>query len=288
MDFTSKLKKIAADAERVLDQMLPGESELADFARYAALDAGKRLRTFMTVQTAGLFDADYESAIRIGACIEMIHNFSLIHDDLPCIDNDALRRGRPSVWAKFGESNAILAGDFLLNRAYKILVADEKIPAALKLRLIEILADATDKMLLGEWMDIKAETGMFQTALEIDKIQSLKTGAIFWACVKSGALLGDADNAQIAALEKFTQAMGLCFQITDDILDAAGDQEKVGKTLHKDSAAGKATYVSLLGLDGARDKVAELAGEAIAALGIFDSRADGLRELMKYMVGRES
>lgn len=296
MPFKQELSRIATDVEEVLEEMLPRQNAdwagaPANAARYAALDAGKRLRTFLTVQSAGLFDAPYESSLRAGAVIEMIHNYSLIHDDLPCMDNDQLRRGRPSAWAKYGERNALLAGNFLANWPYYILAIDDKISAdaAVRLELTKILANATNGMLLGQYMDCDAaDFGKFQSAEAIDKIQSLKTGQIFLACTMFGATLGGADANTRAALKKFTDAMGLCFQITDDILDATGDQEKVGKTLHKDAAAGKATYISLLGLDGARAKATELAATAKDALSIFDSRADHLREMMDYMVTRES
>jgi farnesyl diphosphate synthase len=297
MDFASELQKIANDVELVLDEMLPPArfegGAPSEAGRYAALDAGKRLRTFLTVQAAQLFDAPYESALRAGAVVELIHNFSLIHDDLPCIDNDRLRRGRPSVWAKYGERNAVLAGDFLLNTAYGILAADSRIApdASTRLRLVDALALSTDGMILGEWMDCEAESGRFRTAPEIDGVQELKTGRIFLACARFGIILGGATKVageKVAALEKFVAAMGLCFQITDDILDAVGDEGKVGKTLRKDNAAGKATYVSLLGIDGARAKAAELAATAKSALSVFDERADNLRALMDYMVSRES
>ena len=293
MDFTSTLSKIAADIDVVLDQMIPAdkwEITPANVSRYAALDAGKRLRSFLTVTVGGLFDVPYDSALRAGACVELIHNWSLIHDDLPCIDNDALRRGRPSAWVYGGEANAVLAGDFLLNQAYNILATDIEIskdPAA-RLELVKALSDSVRGMILGEWMDIMAESGMFKTAPEIAEIQSLKTGCLFNACTEFGAILGGADALQRAALKKFTDAMGLCFQITDDILDVVGDVEKVGKALRKDAGAGKATFVSLLGLDGARAKAMDLAREATDALSIFDHRADNLRELMRYMISRES
>ncbi|MCL2017195.1 MAG: polyprenyl synthetase family protein [Alphaproteobacteria bacterium] len=298
MPFKQELSRIAADVEKVLDEMLPRQEHSGaptDAARYATLDAGKRLRTFLTVQAAGLFDVSYDAALRAGAVIELVHNFSLIHDDLPCIDNDTLRRGRPSVWAKYGESNAVLAGDFLLNHAYKILADDSRIaPDYLqRIMLIKALSSATNGMLLGEWMDIQAESGRFQTESEVNEIQALKTGQIFWACIRFGTILAKEkpSNEQILALDDFVDAMGLCFQITDDILDAVGDQDKVGKTLRKDAAAGasgKATYVSLYGVEGARAKARELSDRAKNALSIFDNRADNLRELMDYMVTRET
>ncbi|MDR1337886.1 MAG: polyprenyl synthetase family protein [Rickettsiales bacterium] len=292
MSLKTELLKIAADMDVILDEMIPGdeyENSPANVARYAVLDAGKRLRSFLTVASAGLFGASYESAIRAGACLEMIHNFSLIHDDLPCIDNDRLRRGRPSVWAKYGECNAVLAGDFLLNRAYTTLANDTRISgdAAVRMELVRILSEMTGGMIQGEWLDVDAETKTNQTEEDILLIQSLKTGCLFNASTSMGAVLGGANAEQRAALKKFTDAMGLCFQITDDILDAVGDADKVGKTLRKDVAANKATFVSLLGLDGARQRAGRIAAEADVALEIFGPRADILRELMDYIIVRE-
>jgi farnesyl diphosphate synthase len=293
MSLKTELVRIAADVDKVLGEMIPAErweSAPANVARYAALDAGKRIRSFLTAQSAALFDVNYQSAIRAGACIEMVHNFSLIHDDLPCIDNDRLRRGKLSAWAKFGECDAILGGDYLLSHAFFTLATDEKISrhVATRLELVRILSEMTNGMLLGEWMDVQAEGGKFQTAPEVNSIQSLKTGCIFNACTMFGGALGGADDAARAALRKFTDAMGLCFQITDDILDAIGDEAKVGKTLRKDDAAGKATYITLYGLDGAKEHAAHIAADAKAALEMFGSRADSLRELMDYMITRES
>lgn len=293
MSLKTELSAIALDVEKTLDEMvpayLPDSDAPANVARYAILDAGKRLRSFLTVVVARLFDADYTAAVRAGACLEMIHNFSLIHDDLPCIDNDDLRRGRPSVWAKYGERNAVLTGDFLLNHAYVILSSDEKISSdpSVRMELVKVLSTMTAGMILGEWMDCEAEIKPLNTESEIIQIQNLKTGCLFNAATSMGAILGGASVDERAALKKFTDNMGLCFQVTDDILDATGDQATVGKTLHKDDVAGKATFVSLLGLNGARQKAVSIAETAKSALDIFGDRADILRELMDYIVVRD-
>ncbi|MDR0741156.1 MAG: polyprenyl synthetase family protein [Rickettsiales bacterium] len=293
MSLKTELSRIAADVDNVLNVMIPADdcpNSPANVSRFAILDAGKRLRSFLTVQVAGLFNAPYQAAVRAGSCVEMIHNFSLIHDDLPCIDNDELRRGRPSVWAKYGQRNAVLAGDFLLNRAYAILAHDARISPdpAIRMELVGVLAGMTQGMIQGEWMDCEAETATNQTRGDIELMQSLKTGCLFDASASFGAILGNANSEQRAALKKFTDAMGLCFQITDDILDAAGDQAKVGKTLRKDADAGKATFVSLLGLDGARAAAGRIASDAKDALGIFGHQADILQELIDYIITRES
>jgi farnesyl diphosphate synthase len=290
MSFKTELSKVQADIDKVLSEYIPNsrwDGDPNDVARYATLAKGKRLRPFITTQVAGLFGVDYDVALRAGACIEMIHNFSLIHDDLPCIDNDTIRNGRPSAWAKFGEWRAIWGGDMLNNLPYTILATDEKIgDTVTRLKLIQILSEMINGMIMGEYMDIVAETGKFQTEPEITEIQLLKTGCLFRACVLFGATLGHADTKSRDALVKFADAMGLCFQITDDILDATGDCAKVGKTLGKDT--NKATFVSLLGLSGARTRAQELAKSAQNALSIFDSRADNLRELLDFIIVRES
>ncbi|MDR0967669.1 MAG: polyprenyl synthetase family protein [Rickettsiales bacterium] len=295
MSFQERLAQVAADVNKVLGEMLaPARADWdgapANVGRYAALDAGKRLRAFLCVETAALFGVDTRSALRAGACIEMVHNFSLIHDDLPCIDNDKIRRGRPSAWAKFGECDAILGGDYLLNHAYMTLVSDTKISkdVNIRMKLMHILSEMTNGMLLGEWMDTAAEKGKFQTAPEVNAIQSLKTGCMFNACTLFGATLGGVSAAEYTALQQFTDAMGLCFQITDDILDVVGNPDKVGKTLNKDDAAGKATYISLYGLERAREYAAKYAADAKRALDIFGPRANTLKEMMDYMITRES
>ena len=293
MSLKTELSRIASDIEIVLDEMIPQtplENSPENVSRYAIMDAGKRLRSFLTVASANLFGDHYNCALRAGACLEMIHNFSLIHDDLPCIDNDDLRRGKPSVWAKYGERNAVLAGDFLLNHAFVTLSRDEKISSdpAVRIELIKILSQMTGGMIIGEWLDCEAETKPNQNESEITQIQNLKTGCLFNAATSMGAILGGATAEQRNALKTFTDAFGLCFQITDDVLDVTGDQELVGKTLNKDTAAGKATFVSIMGVDGARAKVLELGRVAKDALSIFDERADVLRELMDYVVDRRS
>jgi len=291
-DFRSELSRIAVDVEDILNEYLSEDLEAspADVGRYATLDAGKRLRVFLCVKIAELFGVPYAAAIRAGAVIEIIHGFSLVHDDLPCIDNDRLRRGRPSAWAKFGERNAVLGGDYLLNIAYKILATDDRISNDIgrRLELVCALSDAADGMMMGQWMDCEAETGRFNTQPEVDQIQILKTGRIFMAAANFGMILGDTGVDERAAIQKFIDAMGLCFQITDDILDVIGDEDKVGKTLRKDRARNKATYISLFGLQYARKKARELADSAKAALVIFGDRGDILCQLMDYMIARDS
>ena len=292
MNLIQDMTDIANDIDVLLEGMLP-ESEFsgdpAEVARYASIDAGKRIRAYLTVQIAELFNVPREAALRAAAAIEMVHNFSLIHDDLPCIDNDVLRRGKPSSWAAFGVYQAVLGGDYLLARAFGILAADEKISPdpAVRLELIKIMSEMTCGMVHGEFMDIRAETGIFNTEPEVRRIQNLKTGCIFHACAEFGMVLGNAPANARTAINKYIDAFGLCFQITDDILDEIGDEALVGKTLHKDAAAGKATFISLCGLEGAQLVAAELSAAAKEAIADLDDKANGLRQLADYLIDRE-
>ncbi|MCL2369195.1 MAG: polyprenyl synthetase family protein [Alphaproteobacteria bacterium] len=289
-DFMQKIEHIAKDTDRILNEYIaPGRwsDDPANIGLYATLDKGKRLRPFLTVAAGKLFDVPYESALRAGTCIEMVHNFSLIHDDLPCMDNDEVRNNKPSAWKKFGEWQAILGGDFLNSLGFYPLATDDKITtdANTRLELIKTLSKSIIGMCQGQYMDIMSESGMFHNPDEIDEIQILKTGCIFNACTGFAAILGNASEAEREALRKFTLPMGLCFQVTDDLLDVVGDADKVGKTLNKDG--NKATYPKILGVDGARAKARELADAAKAELAIFGDRADSLRELMDWMVERD-
>lgn len=297
MSFKSALEPVVRDVNSALDNYLIIPNKPFDLiyhaTRYSVLDAGKRLRAFMTVESGKLFNVSYDSCIRAGATIEMVHAFSLIHDDLPALDNDDIRRGKPSSHKKWGESTAILAGDALLNQAFYILSSDEKISPnpATRLELVRVLSECTGMMgmISGELMDLMAEDGKsFQTIADVDMIQFYKTGQIFTSTLLFGATLGNATDQQKNALKTYARTFGLAFQITDDILDVEGDPELVGKTLHKDAKSGKATYISIMGLEPARNTAKKLIDDAINALSIFDERADNLRELAKYTLTRKS
>lgn len=297
MTYKEDLKVVAEKTNNQIDRYLqiPDNkyfSLIFKAMRYSVLDAGKRIRAFMIYESGKIFNANKESLIRLGAVMEMVHCFSLIHDDLPAIDNDDLRRGKASSHKKWGEATAILAGDSLLNEAYTVLSSDNSITpdSQVRLELIKTLAINTGSvgMITGEQLDILAEDGRFKTKEEVDLIQKLKTGCLFSASVLFGAILGGATKEQKEKLSEFAFNFGLCFQITDDILDVEGDEKLVGKTLNKDDKSGKTTYISLFGLEKAKEYAKQYAENAISALSEFDEKADNLRDLTRYLLERKS
>lgn len=256
--------------------------------RYSALSGGKRLRPFLCVVSSGLFGVSKESALNAAAAIECIHTYSLIHDDLPAMDNDPLRRGKPSCHVAFGEAAAILAGDGLLTYAFQLL-ADKKMhpDPGVRCELISALAQASGHvgMVGGQMMDMEAEQQEL-TADEIIRLQRLKTGELFAVSCEAGAILGKAPSMMRSVIRAYAHDIGLAFQITDDLLDAEGTRKKTGKEVNKDKIAGKATLVSVLGTEHAREHAKILADQAISHLSVFDKRADLLRELAKFVINR--
>lgn len=292
VDINTALADCADEVGHIMDLLLPEtadtEARLIDAMRYASLNGGKRLRAFMVVQSARLFGVDHRCALRVGAAIEFMHAYSLIHDDLPAMDNSDTRRGQPSCHKAFGDATAVLAGDALQALAFEILT-DEKTHshAGVRLRLLRDLAMAAGLggMAGGQMIDMIGET----TALDINAIirmQRLKTGALFGFSACAGATLGQAEARAHQALHGFAQEFGLAFQITDDLLDVAGDAVDVGKPVGQDADAGKATFVSIMGVDRARAQAGLLIDQSIQALDIFDESADLLRELAQQLVGR--
>lgn len=257
--------------------------------RYSALSGGKRLRPFLTVASANLFGVSGESSLTAAAAIELIHTYSLVHDDLPAMDDDDLRRGQPSCHIKFGEAAAILAGDALLTYAFEIL-SDEKTHADPQVRcqLIKAVSKAAGQqgMVGGQMMDMEAENEKLE-AEEIIRLQRLKTGELFAISCEIGAILGKAPQHMRTVLRAYAHDLGLAFQITDDLLDALGTREDTGKKVKKDKAAGKATLVSVLGIERAREQADMLAEQAITHLKVFDKRADLLRDLANFVVERK-
>jgi farnesyl diphosphate synthase len=258
-------------------------SPLSEAMRYAA-SGGKRLRGFLVMESAALHRVPDASSIHAAAAIEAIHAYSLVHDDLPCMDDDDLRRGQPTVHVKWDEATAVLVGDGLQSLAFR-LVADGDLPAERRLALSQSLAREAAAMVRGQALDIRAETAALPLDLAgITELQSQKTGALIeWSAV-AGAIMAGADTAPLAA---YARALGLAFQIADDILDETGDEAKAGKRLHKDAEAGKATFVSLLGLDGAKTRARALVAEAVDALALYDARADNLREAARFVIARD-
>ncbi len=253
-----------------------------------ALSGGKRLRGFLVLESAALFDMPRGHALQAAAAVECVHAYSLVHDDLPCMDDDDLRRGQPTVHVKWDEATAVLAGDALQALAFELLAAPECSPdPARRVALVGALARAAGArgMVLGQALDIAAETAPAPLTLEeITALQAGKTGALIRWSAEAGALLAGADPAPLAA---YADALGLAFQIADDILDVEGCEARAGKRVGKDAGAGKATFVSLLGLEGARARARELAAEAEAALEPYGEKAQGLREAARFAIARD-
>jgi farnesyl diphosphate synthase len=292
--FPQRLERTAADVEALLDTLLPREEtaaapRLAAAMRHAALGGGKRIRPFFVRETTALCGGDDARALRVGAALECIHCYSLVHDDLPAMDDDALRRGRPTVHVAFDEATAILAGDALQSLAFEIIADSATHPdAAVRAELAGMLAKASGEagMAGGQMLDMQAEAASERALAQVITIQRLKTGALFRFACEAGAVLAGADETARAALRAYADAIGLAFQVADDILDVQATAEELGKTPGKDAAAGKATFVDLLGLDGARQRARELVDEAIAALAPFGAHADMLRAAARFVIER--
>ena len=258
---------------------LPGE-RLRAAMRYAVLGQGKRLRPYFVLESAKLFDVPQPRALDVACALECVHCYSLVHDDLPAMDNDDLRRGLPTTHRKFDEATAILAGDGLLTFAFEILAWAQE-PASIILALAK--ASGPHGMVGGQMHDIEAETKGFSSLAEISAMQRMKTGALFeFACV-SGALMAGKDAA---ALKTYADHIGLAFQIADDLLDVESTPEALGKATQKDGAKGKATFVSFLGLEGAKAEAARLVEQAIDALKTYGPKAEGLAEAARFIVSR--
>ena len=298
--FAARLGVTAARVEETLDRLLgqsllPGELNrpvrLVDAMRHAALGGGKRLRPFLTIETARLFGADGEGLLRAGSAIEMVHCYSLVHDDLPAMDDDDLRRGRPTVHKAFDEATAILAGDALLTLAFDVMAdAATHDDAQVRAELVTGLARASGLggMAGGQALDLAAEaaaTPLRRGAIEL--LQSMKTGALLRFSVEAGAIFAKASNVDRAALVKYGQALGAAFQIADDILDAEGDAVTLGKQTGKDSGRNKATLVSVLGMDGAKTLRDDLVRRAEVALAPFGERAGALVAAARFTASRD-
>ncbi|MCW5729932.1 MAG: polyprenyl synthetase family protein [Alphaproteobacteria bacterium] len=278
----------------MLDLLLPRaegpEARLMEAMRYAALNGGKRLRPLLVIASSELFSVSPVGAHRVAAAIEMVHCYSLVHDDLPCMDDDDLRRGLPTVHRKYDEATAVLAGDGLLTLAFEVVGARETHgDPEVRAELVVALGQAAGArgMVGGQAIDLAAEHQQLDIG-QITRLQQLKTGALIAFSCEAGAILGKAAATPRHALRAYAHDLGLAFQIVDDILDAEGTVESVGKAVGKDAAAGKATFVSLLGLEKAKLQARMLADQAAKHLDIFDGKADVLRQLAHYVVTRRS
>jgi len=287
--FAERLQAAQRGVQDALDAALAGRAEVpvVHAMRYASR-GGKRLRAFLVLESAALHGIPAPRAMPAAAAVEALHAYSLVHDDLPCMDDDDLRRGLPTVHVRWDEATAVLAGDALQTLAFELLADPVLGPAEGRVALVRALARAsgTDGMVLGQALDIAAETAPRPLTLaEITALQAGKTGALITFSATAGALLAGTDPAPLAA---YAGALGLAFQIADDILDVEGDASKAGKKLGKDAAAGKATFVSHLGLDGAKRRARALIDEAEAALLPYGDAADCLREAARFVIAREN
>jgi farnesyl diphosphate synthase len=288
------MEDAARGVEQVLERLLPVphglHGRVHEAMRYATFAGGKRLRPFLVLQCADLFGVDRTRALRAAAAIEVLHTYSLVHDDLPCMDDDDLRRGRPTTHIAFDEATAVLAGDGLLTVAFEILAHEETHPAAeLRCRLVARLAEAagSNGMIGGQMIDMCAQGSAFG-AEEVVLLQRLKTGQLFEFSCEAGAILAEAGIENQDRLRRYARDMGLVFQITDDLLDVTSTAEKTGKAVGKDQDHGKATLVSILGVEGAREEAAKIAARAAAALEPYGKRAEALRALLPFLLERES
>lgn len=267
----------------------PSADRLVAAMRHGSLEGGKRLRPLLVRQAASIFSVPREAALPAGLAVEMVHCYSLVHDDLPAMDNDDLRRGRPTVHKAFDEASAILAGDALLTHAFALLAEPDCHPdPAVRIALVSELAlgAGAGGMVGGQMRDIEGEKGGF-TDFEIATMQAMKTGALIRASVRMGAILGGADPRALSALSAYAEAAGRAFQLADDILDVTASPEAMGKATGKDSEAGKQTVIARLGIDGAQQMLAGIVNDAILALRTFGPRADGLRATARYFAARE-
>ena len=287
------MERIAADVAAMFDALLPVPTDprarLVEAMRYAVLGGGKRLRPLLLTAVADMYRVDRTAALRAGIAIESIHVYSLVHDDLPCMDNDAMRHGKPTAHLAYDEATAVLAGDALHDFAFEVLAdtATSSDPFT-RAELILTLATASGSngMAGGQMMDIVAETSPVDLPA-ITRLQQLKTGALLGAAVEMGAVLGKVPAEGRGHLRGYARDIGLAFQIADDLLDYEGDEAAAGKALRKDAAAGKQTFVSLLGPDRAREQARMLVEQAVSHLGSHGQEAELLRDIARYIVERD-
>ena len=291
MDFSARLQSVAESVEARLSDLLPEpaghQGQIMEAARYAALGGGKRLRPFLTVETARMLGGPIEAALTVGCALECLHVYSLVHDDLPCMDDDELRRGKPTVHIAYDEAMAVLAGDALLTRSFGIL-GEVDLPAEVKVKLITELAASSGMsgMIGGQVVDITVAEDERDEALITD-LQAMKTGALIDFAVRAGGLVSGASDEHLSALSAYAHDMGLAFQIQDDILDVTGDAETIGKAVGKDANLGKATFVSILGLTGAREKAKMLGQSAKNHLEPWGASAQTLRDTVDFVLDRQ-
>lgn len=291
--LSSALERIGADIDRLFATLLPvpadSRAPLYEAMRYAAIGGGKRMRPLLVTAGCELFHVDRDRALRVGLAVECIHVYSLVHDDLPCMDDDDLRRGKPTLHKAFDECTAVLAGDSLHALAFEILADDATHEDPfVRTELVAELARASGPvgMAGGQMMDLVAERTSLDLA-EITRLQQLKTGALIGFCLEAAGIMGRVPSEGRRPLRGYARDVGLAFQIADDLLDAEGEEAKTGKRVGKDEGRGKETFVSLLGAERARRQAHILVDQAIAHLAAFGSEADTLRAVARFAVERD-
>ena len=294
VDFDAWMQDTQARSERALEALLPKADtvpvKLHEAMRYTVLGGGKRVRPLLVYASGELFTADPQTLARAAAAVEMIHAYSLVHDDMPCMDDDALRRGKPTVHVAYDEATALLVGDALQAQAFLVLSEGGAVPPARQVAMLRLLAHAAGSsgMCGGQAIDLDS-VGLALTLEQLEQMHQLKTGALLRASVVLGALAGgDLNDAQLAALDTYSNAIGLAFQVVDDVLDATADSATLGKTAGKDAAANKPTYVSILGLEQSRVLAEKLRCDAHQALAPFGDKAARLRQLADLIVQRKA
>ena len=292
--FDGWMQTVQVHVEDALERFLPDAgmepARLHEAMRYTVLGGGKRVRPLLVFAAGQVSGAELAVLARAAAAVEMIHAYSLVHDDMPCMDDDALRRGKPTVHVAYDEATALLVGDALQAQAFDVLAADPIVPPARLVRMLRVLAGAAGStgMCGGQAIDL-ASVGISLTQAQLERMHQLKTGALLKASVMLGALAGrDIGDAEEAALATYSNAIGLAFQVVDDVLDATADSATLGKTAGKDAAANKPTYVSILGLDASRALAQTLRGQAHEALTPFGEQGRRLRELADLIVQRKA
>ncbi len=293
LDLRQEMTRIAEAVDKQFDLLLtvPEDSraQLFETMRHAAIGGGKRLRPLLVMATSGLFNVDENCALRAATAMEALHVYSLIHDDLPCMDDDDLRRGKPTAHKAFGEAQAVLAGDALHAMAFELLAdEDTHTDPFVRAEMVACLAKAAGPsgMAGGQMMDLVAETTTFDLPT-VTRLQQLKTGALISACVEIGAILGRVPVEGRTGLRGYAHDLGLAFQIADDILDVEGDEALAGKALHKDEAAGKQTFLTLMGLDRAKEQAQMLVDQSKSHLNGYGEEANLLRAIAEYTVQRD-
>ncbi|EJU73345.1 TPA: polyprenyl synthetase family protein [Neisseria meningitidis] len=292
-DLKAWQQRAQAQTELLLERFLPSENEiphtLHEAMRYAVLDGGKRLRPMLVLAASELGEAVHEAVEQAMAAIEMIHAYSLVHDDMPAMDNDSLRRGKPTCHIKYGEATALLVGDALQTQAFDVLSRPTELPAARQLAMLSVLAKAGGSrgMAGGQAIDL-ANVGKQMVQADLEQMHSLKTGALIRAAVLLGATAcPDLSDAELAVLDAYAAKLGLAFQVIDDVLDCEADTATLGKTAGKDADNDKPTYVKLMGLEAARSYAHKLVAEAVALLEPFGDKALRLRQLAEFAVARK-